>query len=355
MEQRKTEEKKLCKQYDAACKEVLSYKPILAFIMKHCITEFSKCKLVDIAEHYIEKVQVSEVGVFPDESVEFEESFHMREKLLHIQQNKTECRLSNSDYAGGNKISGLNIEDSTITEGKVYYDIRFFAMTPEKEPVKLIINIEAQTSEYTEYPLLMRAVYYVCRMISSQKEVEFTNSHYEQIKKVYSIWICTNPPKKKKGSINRYQLKEKREYGEVEEDKKHYDLIEVIMIRLSDDTTLASNNQLLTLLSTLFSRKLSSIEKVKELSEELLITNSQELERKMDEMCNLSVGVYNLGREEGRLESMKEIVFHMLSETMSDELILKLVQITRNQLEAWKAEFNLMGKKSPTSIGGVMN
>ena len=124
------------------------------------------------------------------------------------------------------------------------------------------------------------------------------------------------------------------------------------MIPLSDDTTLASNNQLLTLLSTLFSRELNSIEKVKELSEELLITNSQELERKMDEMCNLSVGVYNLGREEGireginkgiqegRLESMKEIVFHMLSETMSDELILKLVQITRNQLEAWKAEFN---------------
>lgn len=57
--------------------------------------------------------------------------------------------------------------------------------------------------------------------------------------------------------------------------------------------------QLLTLLSTLFSWKLSSIEKVKE----LLITNSRKLERKVDEM------------------------------------ILKLVHITWNQLEILKKGF----------------
>ncbi len=32
-------------------------------------------------------------------------------------------------------------------------------------------------------------------MISSQYGVEFEEAHYEKIKKVYSIWVCANPPK----------------------------------------------------------------------------------------------------------------------------------------------------------------
>ena len=31
---------------------------------------------------------------------------------------------------------------------------------------------------------------------------EFTNSHYENIKKVYNIWICMNPPKNRENSIS---------------------------------------------------------------------------------------------------------------------------------------------------------
>ena len=53
-------------------------------------------------------------------------------------------------------------------------------------------------------------------MISSQYGTIFTNSHYEKIQKVYSIWICFNPPEKRKNSINIYSVKEKileNEYG----------------------------------------------------------------------------------------------------------------------------------------------
>ncbi len=90
------------------------------------------------------------------------------------------------------------------------------------------------------------------------------------------------------------------------------------------------------------------MEKVKELTKELHISTSKEIERKVDEMCNLSAGVYNLGREEGIQtgredgikEKAKEVVFNMLSEAMTDEMILKFVKITKSQLEAWKLEFN---------------
>ena len=58
--------------------------------------------------------------------------------------------------------------------------------------------MEAQNQFYPGYPLIKRGIYYCCRMVSSQYGTVFTSSHYEKIKKVYSIWICTNPPEYRK-------------------------------------------------------------------------------------------------------------------------------------------------------------
>ena len=55
---------------------------------------------------------------------------------------------------------------------------------------QIIINVEAQKDEPGEYEILNRAVFYVSRLISSQKERDFENSSYDDIKCVYSIWIC---------------------------------------------------------------------------------------------------------------------------------------------------------------------
>lgn len=54
-------------------------------------------------------------------------------------------------------------------------------------------------------------------MISSQYSVEFTDNHYEQVKKVYSIWICANPPKYRENTINRYVIQEENLVGEIME------------------------------------------------------------------------------------------------------------------------------------------
>ena len=51
-------------------------------------------------------------------------------------------------------IEGKNTEDSSIKEGKVFYDIKFSAVVPDsKEPVQLFINVEAQKDDNTPYPL----------------------------------------------------------------------------------------------------------------------------------------------------------------------------------------------------------
>lgn len=59
---------------------------------------------------------------------------------------------------------------------------------------QIIINVEAQKDEPNGYDILNRAIFYVSRMISSQKERDFSNSNYNDIKRVYSIWVCMNMP-----------------------------------------------------------------------------------------------------------------------------------------------------------------
>ena len=44
----------------------------------------------------------------------------------------------------------------------------------------LIINIEAQKNEPNEYDILNRAIFYVSRMISSQKEKNFKPGYYKK-------------------------------------------------------------------------------------------------------------------------------------------------------------------------------
>ena len=193
--------------YDAACKRLLSEKIILAWIMKNCLEEYRDCDVEEIAEKYIEGTpQVGEVAVAPDES----------------------NRVS--------MIQGAGNEDTSLTEGSVTYDIRFFATAPVSgELIRLIINLEAQNDFYPGYPLIKRGIYYCSRMISAQYGTEFTNSHYENIKKVYSIWICMNPPKSRENSITRYYIAEENLVGSIKERKADYDLMAAVMICLGKE------------------------------------------------------------------------------------------------------------------------
>lgn len=194
--------------YDAACKRLLSEKEILAWIMKSCLEEYRDCGVKEIAERYIESApQVGMEPVAPDEAP---------------------------------RIHGMGNEDATLREGTVVYDIRFTAIAPASgEQIRLIINVEAQNSFYPGYPLLKRALYYCSRLISSQYGTEFTEGRYEKIKKVYSIWICANPPENRKNTITRYHMTESNLVGNVREPKANYDLLTVVMLCIGepeDDT-----------------------------------------------------------------------------------------------------------------------
>lgn len=288
--------------YDNACKRLLANKIILAWIMKSCLEEYRDCGISEIASKYIEgEAQISEAAVYPDEEAE------------------------------SLQITGLNTEDSTINEGIVTYDIRFRAIVPGTgERISLIINVEAQNDFYPGYPIVKRNLYYCCRLVSSQYGTEFTNSHYEKIKKVYSIFICMNPPNYRKNTINQYSIQEENLIGEFGENVEYYDLLTGIIICLGDVEDEMTG--ILKLLEVLLSSERSPKEKREILQEEFNIKMTQELEREVSEMCNLSEGVEQKGIAKGITASIRNL---MESMGWSIEQAMDALQIPTEERNAY--------------------
>lgn len=243
--------------------------------------------------------------------------------------------------SGGDQIKGAKTEDSTIREGTVTYDIRFYAVAPQNgERIGLIINVEAQNDFYPGYPMIKRGIYYCSRMISSQYGTEFTASHFEKIKKVYSIWICTNPPKHRQNTVTQYTIQEKNLIGNVKEQKADYDLLTAVMICLghSGDEKYAG---ILKLLDVLLSSEKEPQEKKKILQEEFDITMTKSLESEVRSMCNLSKGVEERGIEIGReIGTLKAIENLMDTLKLTAEQAMAALKVPENEKARYAGKLN---------------
>lgn len=297
---------------DAWCKRILGNKSILAWILKECVEEFKDCEIKDIKEKYIEgEPEISSETVHQDEVLP-------------------------------ERINGLNTEDKTVSEGTVTYDIKFTAIIPETDmKVHMYINVEAQKDFYPGYPLIKRAIYYCCRMVSSQYLREFTQSEYGKLKKVCSIWICTNPPESRKNTITEYAIQERTIVGNSTEKRENYDLIRGIMINLGDYN---DSEGILKLLSALTSDQFEPEKKKEFLKNEFAIEMTQDIELGVNEMCNVAEGIYERGiqkgLQQGAAEHERKTVLRMLGKGKTDIEIIEAMEITEEQLSKYKEEFN---------------
>ena len=112
----------------------------------------------------------------------------------------------------------------------IRFDIVFYVRMKDGLS-QMIINVEAQKDEPDGYDILNRAIFYVSRMISSQKERDFVNSNYNDIKRVYSIWICMNMSE---NSLEHIHLV-KESIINSHEWKGKMDLVNIVMIGLSEE------------------------------------------------------------------------------------------------------------------------
>lgn len=263
-------------QYDEKAKQILGCKQILAYILTNAVVEFQKME--------------------PEEVIPYIEG----EKYIGIVPVTPGCTNKTSEEQGI-KINGLNTENSEINEGEVYFDVLFYALTLDKLS-KIIIDIEVQKDEPTKYDILNRAVFYVSREISSQKNREFVKSEYNNIKQVYSIWICMN---QKENTMNWYYLKGESLIG-AKRWKGKADLINIVMIGLAKNIPeQRAEYKLHRFLGILFSQELGAEEKIKILENEYHILMEDKLKKDVEEMCNLSQAIKEAGIEIGRNEEKK--------------------------------------------------
>ena len=191
-------------QYDTRVKRILAQKNILAHLLVKTVDEFKEMKPED-AVMYIEGEP--KIGIVP-----------------------VEPGLTNAEKTDvtGQRIIGLNTENTEINEGLVRFDIIFYVRMKDGL-TQMIINVEAQKEEPRKYKIVNRAIFYICRIVSSQKERDFVNSEYNNMKRVYSIWICMNM---KEHSLSHIHLKEEHIIG-FHKWKGDLDLLNIIIIGIA--------------------------------------------------------------------------------------------------------------------------
>ena len=253
-------------EYDTSAKRLLGQKSISAHILVKTVDEFK--------------------GMDPKKVVDSIEG------TPHIGTVPVEPGLTNAvSEKNGERLVGFNTENGEVNEGLIRFDIVFYVRMKDGLS-QIIINVEAQKDEPNGYEILNRAIFYVSRLISSQKERDFENSSYDDIKRVYSIWICMNM---KENTMSYVHLTKEDLIGSYEW-KGNLDLLNIIMIGLAkklpehDETY-----ELHRLLGALLSQDLTVDEKLNIIGNEYDIPIEENFRKDVSVMCNLSQGIEEKG------------------------------------------------------------
>ena len=296
-------------QYDKCAKRLLGQKIILAHILVKTVGEFQ--------------------GMLPEEVVP------LIEGEPYISTVPIEPGLTNQEIANNSsRIVGTNTENVEKIEGLIRFDIVFYVRMRDGVS-QIIINVEAQKDEPQGYDVLNRAIFYVSRLISSQKERDFQNSNYNDIRCVYSIWICMNM---EENSLCHIHLAKDDLIGQ-QNWKGNLDLLNIVMIGLAKELPEQSSEfELHRLLGALFSQELAQNERLNLISQEYNIPIDNSIREDVSVMCNLSQGIKEAGIAEGIAEGVTRVVTNMHNKGFSAEQIAAMTDIDLTEVEAIIAE-----------------
>ena len=291
-------------QYDNSAKRLIAHKIILARILVKTVEEFKGMDPLEVAA--------------------------LIEGLPYISAVPVEPGLTNAvRFKNGKRLVGFNTENQEMNEGLVRFDIVFYVRMKDGLS-QIIINVEAQKDEPGEYEILNRAVFYVSRLISSQKERDFENSSYDDIKCVYSIWICMNM---EENTMSHIHLTKEDLIGSYEW-KGNLDLLNIIMIGLAKELPEHDETyELHRLLGALLSRELTVDEKLDIIGKEYDIPLEENFRKDMSTMCNLSQGVKEEGIAIGRAEGEAGLITKMYKNGLSIELIASATDKTIEEVK----------------------
>ena len=291
-------------QYDNSAKRLIAHKIILARILIKTVEKFKGMDPLEVAA--------------------------LIEGIPYISTVPVEPGLTNAvHFQNGKRIVGFNTENQELNEGLVRFDIVFYVRMKDGLS-QIIINVEAQKDEPSDYEILNRAVFYVSRLVSSQKERDFENSSYDDIKSVYSIWICMNM---EENTMSHIHLTKEDLIGSYEW-KGNLDLLNIIMIGLAKELPEHDETyELNRLLGALLSRELTIDEKLDIIGKEYDIPLEENFRKDMSTMCNLSQGVKEEGIAIGRAEGEAGLIAKMYKNGLSIELIASATDKTIEEVK----------------------
>ena len=239
--------------------------------------------------------------------------------------------------ATGQRIVGLNTENAEINEGLVRFDIIFYVRM-KNGLSQIIVNIEAQKDEPTEYKILNRAIFYVSRLISSQKERDFVNTNYDDIKQVFSIWICMNMDD---NSLSHIHLT-KDEMLKPCNWKGNLDLLNIVLIGITNEIPEHDDKyEMHRLIGALLSSELKEQEKLDIIEHEYNIPISQEFREDVRIMCNLSTGIEERATERATEKTSEKFILNMYKKGYTLDQIADVAETGVDEVEA------IIKKKEP--------
>lgn len=170
--------------YDTAFKLIFSEKSVLAFILRDCVGGYDGMTPREI-ERYITYGPVAH--------------------SIPIAPGLTNAPGSPLFERGGEPTSlrGGRTEDKVPYEGQTAFDFYFEATAPQDgTTVGIHVDVEGQAAyDDGTYPMEHRAQFYAARLLSSQYGREFVHSHYENLKRVYSVWLFADGPQELRGGV----------------------------------------------------------------------------------------------------------------------------------------------------------
>ena len=284
-------------KYDEKAKRLLGNKIILAHILVKTVDEFKGMNPKNVVSYIEGEPFISVVPVEPG--------------LTNAEQEKD-----------GQRIVGLNTENAEINEGLIRFDIIFYVRMKDGIS-QVIVNLEAQKDEPTGYHILNRAVFYVSRLVSSQKERDFVGINYNDIKRVFSIWVCMNMDE---NSMDYVHLTDDKLLGSYPW-KGGIDLLNIVLIGISNELPEHDEKyELHRLLSTLLSMELSVDEKLGIMAKEYNIAVDDRIREDVSAMCNLSQGI--------RDNTLAEVIMTMHEKGYTSAQIAEIVKKTIEEVEA---------------------
>lgn len=249
-------------QYDESAKRLLGNKHILAHILARTVDEFKGMNPKDVVS-YIEGEPM--IGIVP-----------MEPGMTNVAREEK-----------GQRVVGFNTENVEVHEGLVRFDVVFYVRMRDGIS-QIIVNIEMQKDNPTKYKILNRAIFYVSRLVSSQKERDFEKTNYDDIKRVFSIWICMSMDE---DSLDYVHLTNDKLLGDYVWEGE-MDLLNIVLIGVSDELPEQDEcYELHRLLGALLSAELPIEEKLDILETEYEIPMEEEGKEEMKVMCNLGEGI----------------------------------------------------------------